>query len=91
MILILCKLTSTINKSLIFIYFISVDLVSYEANRKLLLETCSKKPIKHDAAQELAMLTFDGQRAKLMADDYSVDNVLQDMMPLLNNTTHVRK
>ena len=32
-----------------------------------------------------------GQRAKLMADDYSVDNVLQDMMPLLNNTTYVSK
>ena len=71
------------------IYF-AVDLVSYDSNRKLLLELNSKKPINHQAVKELAILTFDGRRAKILAKERSVDEILTSMMPLLKAPTYVR-
>jgi hypothetical protein len=72
-----------------FDFYFEVDFVSYDANRKLLLELCSKKPIDHQAVKELATLTFDGRRSKMLSTEMSVDEILKDMMPLLRDTTYV--
>ena len=69
--------------------FLSVDIVSYEANTKLLLEICSKKPVKHEVAQELSILTFNGRHAKVLKNEYSVEDVLREMLPPPTNTTYV--
>jgi hypothetical protein len=71
-------------------FYFAVDLVSYDSNRKLLLELSSKKPINHQAIKELAILTFDGRRAKILSTEISVDEILTRMMPLLKDTTYVR-
>ena len=54
-----------------------------------MLELSSKKPINHQAVKELAILTFDGRRSKILSKEMSVDEILAGMMPLLKDTTYV--